>query len=68
LEVGVRYSHTELTDMNVHGGRLNELMAGLNWYLNPHLRWMFNYGMGHVTGGAFDGNLFIFQTRIGVDF
>jgi phosphate-selective porin OprO and OprP len=68
LEVGVRYSYTDLTDANVQGGRLNELMAGLNWYLNPHLRWVFNCGMGHVSGGTSAGNLFIFQTRIGVDF
>jgi phosphate-selective porin OprO/OprP len=68
FEVGVRYSYTDLTDGNVHGGRLNELMAGVNWYLTPHLRWMFNYGMGHVSGGSSDGNMFIFQTRIGVDF
>ena len=44
------------------------LMAGVNWYLQPHIRWMFNYGNGHVSGGPNDGNMFIFQTRVGVDF
>jgi phosphate-selective porin OprO/OprP len=68
LEVGVRYSYTDLTDDSIEGGRLSELMAGANWYLSPHFRWMFNYGMGHVSGGASSGDLFIFQTRIGVDF
>jgi hypothetical protein len=50
------------------GGRLNLLMAGVNWYLSPHVRWMFNYGMGRVSGGLWDGDMFSFQTRLGVDF
>ena len=68
VELACRFSHTDLNSGEVQGGRLNLLMAGVNWYLNPHVRWMFNYGMGHVSGGLWDGNLFIFQTRIGVDF
>jgi phosphate-selective porin OprO/OprP len=68
FELVCRYSYTDLTDANVDGGRLNLMMAGVNWYLQPHIRWMFNYGMGRVTGGAEDGRLFIFQTRVGVDF
>jgi hypothetical protein len=31
------------------------------------VRWMFNAGGGHVSG-KHDGDLVIFQTRIGVDF
>ena len=63
-----RLSHTDLTDGNIEGGQLTMLMAGVNWYLQPHLRWMFNYGSGHVSGGPNDGNMLIFQTRVGVDF
>ncbi len=68
FEVACRYSYTDLTDGGVNGGRLGLLMASANWYPHSHVRWMFNYGMGRVRGGAEDGNLFIFQTRIGVDF
>jgi phosphate-selective porin OprO/OprP len=68
FELTCRLSHTDLTDGNVEGGRLTMLMAGVNWYLQPHIWWMFNYGNGHVSGGPNDGNMFIFQTRIGVDF
>jgi len=68
LEIACRFSHTDLTDENVQGGRLDLLMAGVNWYPLSHVKWMFNYGMGGVSGGASDGNMFIFQTRVGVDF
>jgi phosphate-selective porin OprO/OprP len=68
FELTCRLSHTDLTDGNIEGGRLTMLMAGVNWYLQPHLRWMFNYGTGHVSGGPNDGNMLIFQTRVGVDF
>jgi len=33
-----------------------------------HVRWMFNAGGGHVSGGVHDGNILLFQTRVGVDF
>ena len=68
VELTCRFSHTDLDDGDVQGGQLNLLMAGMNWYLQPHVRWMFNYGFGHVTGGPSQGNMNIFQTRIGVDF
>jgi phosphate-selective porin OprO/OprP len=68
VEISSRFSYTDLTDGNVQGGRLSLLMSGVNWYLTPHVRWMFNYGFGHVTGGPSQGNMNIFQTRIGMDF
>jgi phosphate-selective porin OprO and OprP len=68
IEVAARFSHTDLSDGPVAGGRLNLLMAGVNWYLQPHVRWMFNSGVGRVWGTAQTGDMFIFQTRIGIDF
>jgi phosphate-selective porin OprO and OprP len=68
FEVSARFSHTDLNDGDVQGGRMNLLMGQLNWYLQPHVRWMFNAGGGRVTGGPSEGRLFVFQTRIGVDF
>jgi phosphate-selective porin OprO and OprP len=68
VELACRFSHTDLDDAQIRGGRLNLLVAGVNWYLSPHVRWMFNYGMGRVSGGLWDGHMFIFQTRLGVDF
>ena len=68
VEVAVRFSYTDLSDGPVTGGRLNLLMAGVNWYLQPHVRWMFNSGLGRASGGSSAGDMFIFQTRIGIDF
>jgi phosphate-selective porin OprO and OprP len=42
-QVGARYSWVDLNDQGVHGGFLNETTAGVNWYLNPNLRYEFNY-------------------------
>ena len=68
LEVAARFSHTDLSDGAVQGGRLDLLMTGVNWYLHPHVRWLFNGGVGRVGGGLNNGDIFIFQTRVGVDF
>jgi phosphate-selective porin OprO/OprP len=68
FQAGVRFSYTDLTDGDVQGGRIHLLMGELNWYLHSHVRWMFNAGGGHVTGGPSDGNIVLFQTRVGVDF
>jgi phosphate-selective porin OprO and OprP len=67
VEVGARFSYTDLTDGSVHGGRIGLLMGELNWYLHSHVRWMFNAGGGQISGGPYDGHILLFQTRIGVD-
>jgi len=41
LEVAFRISSFDLTDANQ--GKLNDLTFGLNWYLNPKTRIMYNY-------------------------
>jgi phosphate-selective porin len=68
VELAARFSHTDLDDNYVQGGRLNLFMAGVNWYLNPNVRCMFNCGVGRVYGGDWNGHMLIAQTRIGVDF
>jgi phosphate-selective porin OprO/OprP len=68
IELAARFSHTDLDDGYVQGGRLNLLMAGVNWYLNPNVRWMLNCGVGRAFGGQWDGHMLIVQTRVGVDF
>jgi phosphate-selective porin OprO/OprP len=67
-EVGARFSLLNLNSGDVHGGKLSELMLGLNWYLHAHLKWRFNYGFAHVTDMQPEGNINILQTRVEVDF
>jgi phosphate-selective porin OprO/OprP len=68
VELGARFSYTDLDNGDIHGGRMGLAMGEVNWYLHSHVRWMFNAGGGRVSGGVHDGDLVLFQTRIGVDF
>ncbi len=44
-EAVARYSSLDLNDTSakIAGGKENDLTLGLNWYLNPNMRVMFNY-------------------------
>lgn len=42
-EVASRISWIDLNSKNVHGGRLTDYTAGLNWYLHANLKLQFNY-------------------------
>jgi phosphate-selective porin OprO and OprP len=64
-ELAVRYSHLDLTDEAVEGGELDDITVGLNWYLNPNTRFMFNYVHADLDEV---GQSDTFQTRAQVDF
>lgn len=42
-EVKARYSGLDLSDKDINGGELDDISAGLNWYLNPNTRIMWDY-------------------------
>lgn len=42
-EVATRYSELDLNDGGINGGELDNITAGLNWYLNPNTRIMWDY-------------------------
>ncbi len=42
-ELALRYSYLNLNDELADGGILADVTAGVNWYLNPNTRIMFNY-------------------------
>lgn len=68
-EVGVRYSYLDLTDAGVQGGRLSDVSVGVNWYLHPNMRVMFNYVFADVGDrGTAEGELHAFMARFQVDF
>jgi phosphate-selective porin OprO/OprP len=64
-EIASRYSWLNLDDGPVQGGKLKTVVVGLNWYLNPNTRVMWNYN--HANRTDF-GNGNFFQMRLAVDF
>jgi phosphate-selective porin OprO/OprP len=79
-EVALRWSWLDLNDENIEGGEETNYTVGLNWYMNPNVRLMFNYIYADVEDrGPFenddgilvateDGSANIFQMRFQVDF
>ena len=64
-EIAARYSRLNLNDQFIVGGKLQDLTLGLNWYLNPNMRLMWNYVLADRTD---IGKTNILQTRFQVDF
>jgi phosphate-selective porin OprO/OprP len=42
-EIGARFSEFNLNDAGIQGGRETDLTLGLNWYLDPGFRLMWNW-------------------------
>jgi len=64
-ELAARYSHLDLNDEDIEGGELDDITVGLNWYLNPNTRIMWNYVHTDLDGV---GDADAFQMRAQVDF
>ncbi len=76
-EVASRWSYVDLNDGLVQGGRVQNLTQGVNWYLNPYCKWVFNYIHSWSDGRDFfptpTNNLIssqtdAFATRVQLDF
>ena len=75
-EVAYRFSYIDMLDgLTVKGaGRAADHTVGLNWYLNPFTRVMFNYVHSLDTYNVSStrrisgGNLDVFETRVAIDF
>jgi len=49
-------------------GELDNVTVGLNWYLNPNTRVMFNYVVADLERGDVDDDVSAFMTRFQIDF
>ena len=71
-EIVARYSSLDLNDadVNVYGGKMDNLTVGLNWYLHSNARLMFNYVMSSVKDhdGEEQGVANAFTMRTQFDF
>lgn len=65
FQVAARYSHVDLSDGDVSGGREDDMTLGLNWHLFSNARISLNYVWGRVRG---QGNVTGAQTRFQLDF
>jgi len=67
LELAGRWSYIDLNDENISGGRMNDVTAGLNWYLNPRTKFQFNYTHAFLNQTAFgnsDADLLVMRGQI----
>jgi len=69
-ELATRWSWVDLNDKRVKGGEETNYTLGVNWYLNPNYRLMFNYVYADVKdrADAEDGSTDIYQMRFQVDY
>lgn len=70
FELALRYSELDLTDELIAGGEEQDITAGLNWYINPSIRFMFNYINADLENrsGVPNDDIDIVQARFQVDF
>jgi phosphate-selective porin OprO/OprP len=72
LQLAARFSGIDLTDGDIEGGEATSFTLGLNWYLNPNTRIMFNYVITDVDEPEGDedgdGDVSTFQMRFQIDF
>jgi phosphate-selective porin OprO/OprP len=67
LEIHARYSHLDLNDRGVEGGRMNIGTAGLTWHPYPIFKMRFSYGLADIHNVEGDGVVHIFQSRFEVN-
>lgn len=70
-QVGARYSRLDLRDTGIDGGIVQDVTLGLNWYLNPNLKFQGNYVLTDREAGfgrGRDGDIHGFGVRLAHDF
>jgi phosphate-selective porin OprO/OprP len=65
-----RYSYLDLDSKGVTGGRVHDMTLGLNWFLNPNMKFQLNYFLAHrdVANPAGDGFINGLGVRTAIDF
>jgi phosphate-selective porin OprO and OprP len=58
-ELVARYDTLDLIDGTLNGGELTNLAVGVNWYLSPNTRLMFNYVLSNIQDRVGPGGVVI---------
>jgi phosphate-selective porin OprO/OprP len=71
-QIGARYNFLDLNDATLDGGILHNVTCGLNWFLNPNMKFQFDYFATHrdaaLAGNLGDGWIHGFGIRVAHDF
>jgi phosphate-selective porin OprO and OprP len=79
-QVGIRYDFADLNDNGLNGGTLDGLTLGLNWFLNPNMKFQANCDWtsrgpvsrfvpaAGVVNSVGEGDVLGFGTRLAIDF
>jgi phosphate-selective porin OprO and OprP len=69
-QVGIRYAYLDLQNKGVNGATLNDVVFGLNWFLNPNTKVQWNFALDHrdSTPPGSSGWTSIFGMRLALDF
>lgn len=69
-QVGARYQWADLETKGIPGAVLQDLTLGLNWFLNPNLKFQWNYTIANrdFTNDNVSGNVQGFGMRVAWDF
>jgi phosphate-selective porin OprO/OprP len=60
-ELTARWSFVDLNDKNIRGGNINDITLGVNWFMNPYTKLVFNYihaFLNHPTRGHSDTDIY----------
>lgn len=68
-QVGARYSYADLTNNGIVGGVNHEVTLGLNWFLNPNIKFQWNYDVGRrdLDGATSSGVYHSYGFRMALD-
>lgn len=69
-QIGIRYGYLDLQNKGVNGATLNDIVLGLNWFLNPNAKLQWNLAFDHrqPTPAGSSGWTYIFGGRVAIDF
>ena len=64
VELTFRYSDTDFTDSQIHGGEFRRWSVGANWYATDQWRLEVNYGQGRLDRFGLNGDTDFLQFRL----